>query len=125
MKIINICLLLLVMNSCNKDLLEYNSLYEGEWRTIPIALSNGKIVHTYFSVKGKEGIFRDFCNGNDIDCGNFYSGRVVINYNKRKIRIGKMFEGSGIVEIKITTPPFLNSSNCYECVFNGTTYYKQ
>jgi hypothetical protein len=124
-KFISICLLLLVTTSCKKDLLDYNALYEGEWRTIPVLSSEGKLYEQYIIISGKNAVYGEFCEVPNGNCSAFYSGEIRINYSKKKIYIGKMFKGIGNVVFKIEKAPFLNADNKYECRLTGTTYYKQ
>jgi hypothetical protein len=115
-----------ILISCKKQyLVEYDIMYQGEWHSVPVMSSNGKLYEKYLIISGNNGVYGEFCEIPNGNCNAFYSGEIRINHSKRKIYIGKMFKGIGYVAFKIVKAPFLNSDNKYECMLTGTTYYKQ
>ncbi|MES2798436.1 MAG: hypothetical protein V4638_00340 [Bacteroidota bacterium] len=115
--------LTLLTIACNKFLFEYNSDFEGTWKTIPVydSVLNSN-VQSEIVIDGKEGSFKNACQpcGPDLcNCIDVQFGKAVVNLSNDQIRIG-----SGSYPLTIDEEPYYQDT-VWVMKVHGLTYYKQ
>jgi hypothetical protein len=122
MKSLFFLFLTILLSSCKKKLVDFEPNFQGIWISTPFY--SNSIINKYLIVNGSNGYFLEFCSNID-SCQNKYEGPVNINFNRRFLLVGKVWEGIGQVKLKIEKFPFINSGGIYECKLTGTIYYRQ
>lgn len=116
---------LVLLASCNKPLLKYNSEFEGTWYSEPQYNSvMGKFVSDQFTFSGKTGTYlidcQDTCAPNLCTCTGTLTGTSEINQQRDKIRLNsqtpRVFE--------LNAEPYQEGSYWYMEV-DGKKYKKQ
>lgn len=124
--ILKMVVLLLVLSSCKKAILEVEPNYEGEWHTAPEVLDSGREIESFFIIEGDSAIYAERCDVDPMgtNCSVYHIGKVLTTKSQKKMFVGDPNKDLQLVII-IDTPPHLNADGKWECELMGRVYIKK
>jgi len=115
----------LVLTSCNKSVIDYNSNFEGFWKSVeqPANTSTG-IGQSYFIISDAHNEFGLLCNPNcfNCECLKLVEGRAQVNTGRTKLRIG---QSNNTVTVTINKEPYEKATGVWVCELDNVEYFKQ
>ena len=122
---VKLLLLLLLVSSCKKDLVDIDHNYQGEWHTESEMLDSGIEVESFFIIDEGTGVYGESCLLDPVGTGClvYHSGSAQTTKKQKIMFIGDPSENIRL-RIRIDEPPHLNSNGKWECTLMDRVYIR-